>query len=78
MLVFHEFYILLSCISTITSTGLNWLGSKSNRFLAIDHWVWREEEVSGHPLSPEWSTGSGTTQCMLEANGEPWLIWLLD
>lgn len=62
-------YILWN-INTVISTGIKTLGSKYDRL--SKHWIWR-----GYLLSPKWSGRSGTNWCVLEGNGELWLIWRL-
>ena len=49
----------LSPISTVISNGINRLESKYNRLLVMEPEVSREEEVSRHLLSPEWSVSLG-------------------
>lgn len=62
-------YILWN-INIVISTALKNLGSKYDRL--SKHWLW-----SGYLLSPKCSGRSGSNQCVLEGNGEPWLIWQL-
>ena len=49
----------LSPINTVISNGINRLRSKYNRLLVMEPGVSREEEVSRHFLSPEWSVSLG-------------------